>query len=516
MTARDSPGPDALAHALARQTDWCDAGPVEWIQTHISHVFLAGDRVYKLRKDVRLAFLDFGTRAERNQDCLREVALNRRLAPTVYLGVAPVFFEGDAVRMGPAGENLRDPDTEHAVVMRRLPAGRDAHSLLEQGRLDAGHLEAVAQRLQRFHAEHGLGTPAPWSAAAWLERVAAPLQASLDAMAESGLAPAARIETLGSRSRAWLRALEPRLEVRRLEGRAVDGHGDVHLEHVWFEEGEHEPALIDCLEFDADLRRIDVASEVAFLAMDLRYRGRSDLAEWFLAAYATRADDYGLFGVVDFYALYRAAVRAKVAGLAATQPGIDPDQQRKARGSFERHLALSEALLEPPGSGDLVLMCGTVGTGKSSVARRLGADGRGVPISSDRVRKVLAGIAATDRSGAALDEGIYRPERSDAVYRALLERAAPVVGSGRTAILDASFSKRARRDAARAWADERGVSVRLIEVRCDEETVRARLAERTRRGTDPSDAGEDFLATSLARFEPPDEWPAADREVIRT
>lgn len=509
--------PDRLARALARPEAWPPGSPApEWIQTHISHVFLVGDRVYKLRKAARLPFLDFGTREARNADCLREIALNRRLAASVYLGVAPVADTADAVRVGELSEEIGDPDAEHVVVMRRLTDGRDALSLLERGELTPDHLESVAERLQHFHAGHGLGSPAPWSAAAWRERIAEPILASLTSVIESGLVPEERMHALVSRTRAVLDALTPRFEQRRLEGRAVDGHGDTHLQHIWFEDGDAEPLLIDCIEFDEDLRTIDCASEVAFLAMDLRYRGRNDLAEGFLADYAARADDYGLFPVVDLFAAYRALVRAKVAGLAVQQASIAADQREKAKHSALRHLTLAEALLEPGEPGSLLLMCGTVGSGKSSVARRLARSGAGTPISADRVRKALPGLAPETGDASGLDEGLYDPALKDRVYRELLERAADVVASGRTAILDASYTRRAWRDEARAWAAERKLPVRLVEVRCAPDVARARLHERRRAGRDPSDAGPELLDTSLARFEPPDEWPAEDRRVIST
>ncbi|MCG8590089.1 MAG: AAA family ATPase [Proteobacteria bacterium] len=508
--------PDQLAAALEQYPSWAPEAPVEWIQTHISHVFLVGDRVYKLRKAVRTSFLDFSTRKARNTDCLREVALNRRLAPSVYLGVAAVRADRGGVRVGPVRESLDDPEAEHLVVMRRLPAGRDALSLLERGQLGPAHVEAIAERLQHFHATQGLGEPAPWSPEAWLERNAAPIFSSLSVLAECEPERRERADALEQRIRSRIEALRPRIEQRRLEGRAVDGHGDVHLNHVWFEDERVRPVLIDCLEFDDDLRRIDSAAEVAFLAMDLQYRGRADLAEWFLAAYAGAADDFGLFPVVDLHAAYRALVRAKVAALAAGQVELGDAQRAKARGSAERHLALAESLLEPRDTGGLLVICGTVGSGKSTVARKLAGAGLGVPIAADRVRKRLAGIAPDQHAAAPPDSGIYAGGWTERVYRGLLERAAGVVEAGRTAILDASFARRAHRDAVRAWATQHGVAAQLLEVRCRPDVACARLEERSRIGTDPSDAGPDFLPLSRARFQPPDEWPAADRHVVRT
>ena len=515
MLPLSNEAPDQLARALAHRSVWSIGGePVEWIQTHISHVFLVGEHVYKLRKAVRLPFLDFSARAERNADCLREVELNRRLAPSVYLGVAPVLGEGSTVRIGSIGETVNDPSSEHVVVMRRLTIGRDALSLLDRDLLGPTHLTVIAQLLQGFHDANGLGRPAPWSAEAWIERIARPVTECLASLRESKLVPPARLEALDTLIENRLESLRPRFEARRVAGRAVDAHGDLHLDHAWFEDGDSDPLLIDCIEFNEDLRRIDRASEVAFLAMDLRYRGRVDLAEWFLSEYASMTDDHGLFPVVDFYAAYRALVRAKVAAIAGLQTSITDEQRRKARSSATDHFSLAEALIQPIPSAGVVLLCGTVGSGKSTVARHLGQSFGGTPIASDRVRKVLGGLDATAHAPSPPDEGIYRPDRVRKVYRALLERAVPVVESGRTAILDASYSKRADRDEARDWAASRGLPIRLIEVRCRPEVALERLRLRAEKGRDPSDAGPDFLNTSLARFEPPNEWPASDLRVV--
>lgn len=525
---------DEIAAWIARHgIDQAGPDAVEWIQTHISHVFLVGDRVYKLRKGVTLPFLDFGTREARNEDCVREVVLNRRLAPDVYLGIVSFRLHDGSLEVGspggiPDGSPGRgelDPELEHAVLMRRLPEGRDALAMLEADRLTPEQLERVALRLARFHDQVGLGEPAPFSREAWHERNAAPVLDCVETLEACDLLDAKHLEHLRGAVVESIESLAPAFEERRLAGRAIDAHGDLHLDHVWFETDDADPLLVDCLEFDAELRRIDRGSEVAFLAMDLAYRGRNDLAEIFLSAYARESDDYDLYRVVDYYAAYRALVRAKVAALAAGQESVAPAQQNAARESALRHIELAERLLGARdagiergdrGQGALVLTCGTVGSGKSSVARALAREEGGVLLSSDRLRKRLSGLAVTDHREQTVDGGLYAPERREAVYEAMLGRADLICGSGRTAILDASFTRRADRDRARAWAEERDIAPRLIEVRCDPQVALERLAARERAGGDPSDAGPDFLATSIDRFEPPEEWPAERREVVRT
>lgn len=503
---------DALAHAEAYPDDPSASQGVEVIQTHLSHVFLTRHRVVKLRKAVQLSFVDFSTRRARVDDCLHEVALNRRLAPDVYLGVAAVEHDGDRFRVRDvwreAAELLEAPP-ECVVVMRRLEEDRDALSLLEAGALTPDHLDAVAEVLAGFHDEVGLGTPAPWTPDAWRAHCVAPVTATLESL-ETTHPASVGDEELRSLTSALLHRFEelaPRFEERRLRGLAVDGHGDVHLQHVWFERDASAPVLIDCVEFDPALRRIDAANEVAFLAMDLAYRGRTDLAARFLRRYARARDDFGLYDVVDAFQAYRAAVRGKVAALAAVDTSIPEPQRRAAADSVVRHLALAARSAAQPGAGRLVLVAGTVGSGKSTLAEELADRVEGVVISSDRTRKHLAGLAPDAHPGDAADQGLYDPARTAQVYDGLLERAAPVLRSGRVAILDASFGRAADRERARDWAARQGLEPALLEARCAEPEARRRLARRAAEGRDPSDAGPSFLATSLARWEAPAAWP---------
>lgn len=486
------------------------------IQTHLSHVFLVGERVYKLHKAASFGFVDFSSRDARNEDSLREVRLNRRLAPDVYLGVAAVERAGGSVRVSREREDLAPPAAdglvpEHCVVMRRLPEGRDMLSLLERGELAASHIDAVAERIAEFHASHSLGAPAPFARGEWLERVAAPVRESFGEIADSPEL-AARARAALARADAFLARHADRFDARRRAGLVVDGHGDLHLQHVWFERSADSPIAIDCLEFRDDYRQIDAASEVAFLAMDLCYRGRRGLAERFLRRYARARDDYGLYGVVDFFAAYRAAVRAKVASLAARDAAVPESQRAAAAASAERHLSLAEASLAEPARADVVAVAGVVGTGKSSVAEALADAVGGVVISSDRVRKRQADLPATARGHGEL----YTDARTEATYSGMLERAADVTDSGRIAILDATHASRALREPVRRWAAERGVRALLVEVTCSAPVTLSRLAARAKAGRDPSDAGPELHARSAAGFEPPAEWPADARARLAT
>jgi len=517
---------DALLDACAHPHDPSARAGVEHVQTHISHVFLTGERVYKFRKAVRPGFLDFGTRAERGADCLREVQLNRRLAPDVYLGVAPLSGEGRRLLVGAPSEALAPEGIEHCVVMRRLPHGRDALTLLERGGLGAPEVDAIASAIADFHARIGLGSPPPHTPEAWLASVREPMQANLVALAHGDLREGAA--ELAERTQRALAECSAHVVRRQREGRAVDGHGDLHLQHVWLERSGTRPLFIDCLEFSAALRQVDAACDLAFLAMDLVYRGSPKLAARLLRRYARERDDFDLYSVVDLFMSYRAAVRAKVADLAARGVELSDEQRRAAAGSARRHLELACALLRKRDPGALIAVTGLVGTGKTTAAEVLADELGGAVIASDRVRKQLAGLRPDERSGA--QRGIYTREWSERVYAGLLERARPVLASGRAAILDATWSQRQQRARVRALADQLGAPVRFVETHCAEATARERLARRQQRGGDASDAGPERHAASAAEFEAAgahelggwlrvetdrDDWQRALREQVR-
>jgi len=510
-----------LADASAYPLDPSAGAGIERVDTHISHVFLTGSRAYKLRRPVCLPFLDFSDPAERLADCLREVALNRRLAPDVYLGIAPILTAGKttgAVRIGEVGEEPSDDGraVEHCVVMRRLQAGRDLRSMIERGEASGAHVDRVAARLARFHAGHSLGTPAPYSPHDWLARSTAPARANFDALAEAppDLTPPGEVEEVRRLAAAFAESHRDDFDARREAGRVVDGHGDLHAEHVWFEHDDAQPLMIDCLEFRDDFRRIDAASDAAFLAMDLAYRGRPDLGARFLRRYARDSGDYHLFTVVDYFLSYRALVRAKVASLVATDATLAAAQRAHAAESVRGHLDLGLGFLASRGPGPLVICCGTIGTGKTTVAEALADATGGVVISSDRLRSE-SGVPTMPRE-TAYGQSRYSDAARAAVYQRLLVEAGHVAGSGRVAILDATFSRRSWRDAAVEWAAEHARDAVLVEVVATREDVIERLAARAAAGNDASEAGPGLYDAMRAEFEDPDEWPPQRRARIDT
>ncbi len=504
-----------LGDAVAYPEDPGAAAGVEQIQTHISYVFLTSDRVYKFRKAVDLGFLDFSTRKEREADCLRELQLNRRLAPDVYLGVARATRLRGRVRVGEIAEGFdasTDPLGEPCVVMRRLADGRDTLSLLQSGRLRTSQVLRMAERVASFHAQHRIPVSASMTETAWFARMAAPARACLDQLETLGsrLVSARTLQDVNQRVESFLAQHAPDIEARRRAGHFVDGHGDLHLDHCWFEEDESEPLFIDCIEFREDFRQLDPASEVAFPLMDFTYRGRREFGESFLRGYLRASDDYELLRVLDFYATYRALVRAKVAAIAASESELSETQRREAAGSLDRHLRLARRLIARKPAPGLYLVSGIVGSGKSTAADVVARATHGVTISSDPVRKSLAGMSARDRGEGAWRAGLYSEAMTERVYAGMLERALPVIETGRVAVLDATYSKRVHREAVARWAADKGLALHVIEAHCPEGETLRRLARRKREGLDASDAGPELYAASRANFEP---WEAGGHQL---
>lgn len=478
------------------------AGEVEVLQTHASVLFFAGERVYKVKKPVDLGFLDFSTVERRLHFCQEEVRLNAALAPGVYLRVATIARGEDGVL------RIDGPGTavEHAVEMVRLPRERMLDRALESGGPEARVLDELIERLATFHGAASTGPGVDESGTP--EAIARKVLTNLEqAGAHAGKipdepgddAPVLSPKQLGhlqSWSRAFLEKHRGLLEARVRERRIREGHGDLHAGNICL--SERGLLIYDRIEFRRDFRCLDVAAEVAFLAMDLDARGRRDLAGAVVEGYAARTHDPGLARVQALYRSHFAAVRGKVAAIRANEAEVDEPARRQAWAEAARYFQLAGAYTLRP---SLVVMCGLPGSGKSWLAGRLaGALGLEV-VSSDRVRKELAGLSPTDRTAGAVRERLYAPQMTERTYAEVLSRCRAALAAGRGAIADATFATRGLRAPFLAVQAPRV----LVHAQADEATVRARLAARAADPGEPSDAGVEVYERARSRFEPPAE-----------
>jgi aminoglycoside phosphotransferase family enzyme/predicted kinase len=446
-------------------------------ETHTAVLFFVGDRAYKVKKPVDLTFLDYSTLAARRTGCEREIALNRRFAPDVYLGL---------------GE-FRGPDTgeqEPVVVMRRMPPARRLAQLVREG-ADVGEaLRAVARLLATRHADapRGPRIDAEGTREALSGRWEASFQ-QVRALSGDGPPPegVAEIERL---VRRYLAGRDPLFAARIAQGRIVDGHGDLLAEDIFcLDDG---PRVLDCLEFDDRLRFVDGLDDAAFLAMDLERLDAFDAAAFFLARYSEYSGDPAPPSLWHHYVAYRAFVRAKVSLIQAHQgaPRAEAASKRLVATAL-RHLRTSAV--------GLTLVGGLPGSGKSTLSGAL-ADRLGVTLlSSDRLRKELAGIPVEQSAAAGYGEGLYAPERTAHMYAVLLDRAAALLRAGESVVLDATWSDPDRRDAAERVAER--TSADLVALHCEvpQEVAAARLRTRP---PGASDAGPEVAAAMAARQTP--------------
>ena len=453
----------------------------EIIETHISTLVLTDDRVHKFRKPVVTDFCDFTTFEARLADCEQEVALNRRLSPDVYLGVDE--------RPLPGGDGARDA----CVVMRRLPADRQLTAMIDAGADVRPALRDIARRLADFHAGADRGPEitanGSWSAVRqrWERELAQLRSHSVDPDV---------LSEVTERVRKWLAGRRGLYEERTRHHHYVDGHGDLRADNIfWLDDG---PRILDCIEFDARFRHVDVAEEVAFLMMDLRRLGRPEESDAFRGWYEEFAGTTLPTPLVEHAIAYWALVRAKVAGLRAAQ-GDEP-----AAVEMAELLELARAQLEAH-RPRLVLIGGLPASGKSTLAEALGAATGWPVLSSDVLRKQRAGLSETIAAAADIDQGLYEPDAVAAIYDQLRDRARTLLERGVPTILDASWTSDVQRRKAAQLAGD--TAAELIELRCevDPETTRARM-ERRRHEHGASDADIDVARVLAARADP---WPGA-------
>lgn len=474
--------------------------PVEAVdieETHISIVFLAGDLVYKVKKPVDFGFLDFTTLELRHHFCQEEVRLNRRLTRDVYLGVVPVVEVGGQLQFYGDG-----PVVEYAVKMRRLPDDRMLLRMLGRGEVDEPVLAALADRLTRFYREEAATGPGvdEWGTP---EAVWHNIRENLDQTAPYAgeiIAPV-QLRWIEDASSNFLWSQADLFGRRVAGGRVREGHGDLHLAHVFVERPEPDGLqIVDCIEFNPRLRCGDIAVDVAFLSMDLDHHGRSDLAARFVALLAERLADDDLARLVHFFSVYRAHVRAKVNCFRTDELAPELPEYLAVRTQAERYIDLATSYIVEPARPTLFLVGGLAGTGKSVLSRRLARALGARLASSDVIRKELAGRPLESRNPVPFGEGIYGPELTRATYETLLARADEALGQGRSIVLDATFLDPHWRERARDLAQSRGADLLLIECRCPPEVVHHRLLYRAQEPGQVSEATWAIYQEQRARY----------------
>ena len=480
--------PQAFPFALA------DTEAVSVIQTHASAVILTSNYAYKLKKPYDFGFFDYSTPALRCYYCQQEVKLNTVLAPEIYLGIAPVLLRSDKQwQFSPTCSADRVPEPsacyqdgivmDYAVVMVRLSDDATLASLVQKGTATPPLLAEVAHVLAAFHAQ----TPTDQQIASFgsLESIRANWEENFTQIAPyiGRTIDASTYDLIVSFAWQFLKHRASLFSERVHHGHIRDCHGDLRLEHVYILDYEavtpqHQLALLDRIEFNKRFRYGDVASEVAFLVMELDAASRADLAQAFLQSYRRETNDDTLCEVLPFYCCYRACVRGKVASFQLDQPEVEEVQRKKARREAEGLFKLAAFYACTPSMPQLLLIGGLMGTGKSTLAHALQDTLGWSLLSSDRMRKQLLQLNPAQPQAEAFGEGIYSTGWTARTYSMLRQEAVKLLASSHSVLVDASFSRRADRQALAHEALQYGARVFFVECICPRGCALQRLEQR--------------------------------------
>lgn len=488
---------DIVAFLMRPASYSAKAGEIQRVDTHGAMVFLIGDRAYKLKRAVKLPYFDFSTAEKRRRACERELTINRRTAPDLYLDLVPIRRDaGGGLRFGGEGEAI-----DWVVVMKRFPEEALLDRMSAGGQLDPALMPKLARVIRHFHRESEPKTDAAWLPG--LAHIVETLeQTLLGEAAALDLAAAPYLDAL----RGELREQTPLLRERQAEGHVRRCHGDLHLKNIVLLDGE--PVLFDAIEFDEDLATIDVLYDLAFLLMDLWHRGVRNEANAVLGAYFEgdeRLSDLAGLRLLPFFLSLRAAIRAMV-GVHAL-PVTPADRRSKAEQGVRGYTVLARSLLtrQPPA---LICVGGLSGTGKTIIARGLapavGAIPGAIHLRSDVERKLMFGVEPT----SPLPPEAYGEDVGRRVYQHLLDKAAAILRAGHSAIIDARFSRPEHREAAARLVNETGASFRGLWLEASPEQMIARVEQRR---NDASDAGREVVLQQLqSPPRRPGDWTVLD------
>ncbi|MFC2068320.1 AAA family ATPase [Chloroflexota bacterium] len=486
-----SPLPE-LVRALLEPKTYIDSPQnIALVQTQMSFVFLTDNYVYKVKKPVNLGYLDYTTLDRRQLYCQREVELNKRLCPGVYLGVVPVTHDDDGILIEGKGRVI-----EYAVKMRRLPREAMMDVLLAQNQVSLPMVETIAHKLVEFHQQAETSTAI--SAFGKLNNITQNTEENFNQTEKyvGNTISTEKYKSIREYTDSFIRE-NGQLFLRRIaRGRIRDGHGDLHAAHICF---SNDICIYDCIEFNDRFRYCDVASEIAFLAMDLDLYGRADLSHYFVDAYIDMSQDSDITKLLKFYKCYRAYVRGKVESFKLDDPYISQAEKRAIGDTAVSYFNLADSYAEP--RPNLFITAGLVGTGKSTFAQALAKQLGLAIISSDTTRKQLGAMPLTEHRFEEFGTGIYSAEFSRKTYDKMFTEARHILEVGGSVIIDASFANGEERLRARVLAEKMDAGFFILECTLDEKNVKQRLTQRLNNPSSISDGRWEIYELQKSQFD---------------
>lgn len=477
-----------------------DPDHIEIEQTHISVVAVVAPWVYKFKKPLDLGFLDFSTLEKRRHYCQEEVRLNRRMCPEIYDGVVPLVKTDGGYRVDPS-EAFGQP-VDYAVKMKYIDTAKTLEARVHRGDVSPVHVDRVARQLCAFYRET---TATPETAeAGWIET----LRVNIDENFDQTRGYVGRIfsQPCYDALRYYFdRVLDQRASLfhrRRAGGFVIEGHGDLRLDHAHLTEDR--VCIVDCIEFNERFRYLDIANDVAFLAMDLDVAGRSDLAERFVDQVVDGLGDQEMRALLPFYKCYRAHVRTKVEAIRAGEEEVPAPDRSHSEALAHRHSQWALRYAVADGKPLVVVVMGRPATGKSTQAKVLAEALGWAHVASDRVRKRKAGVPVIGRADTSTRERLYTSEMTEATYRTLQLRAVERGQDYKGTVLDATYSSPGRRAQLRSTLRAAGLPYVFVELTASDAALRERLADRTDDADTASDARLDDFDLLNERYQAPD------------
>jgi len=474
------------------------------LQTHISYVFITDEIVYKIKKPVNFGFLDFTTLEKRKFYCEREVELNRRLSPEIYLGVVKVLKSAGNFFI----ENIKndfssnEPEVvDFAVKMKRLPEEGMMKKLLEEGSLSTLHIDLIIEKLVPFY--HTAETNEEISKYGSLEVISYNIEENFTQTKDFvGKALTQRkYDAIVRYSRNFLKENALLFEKRIKDGYIRDGHGDLYSANICFDDLKR-VYIFDCIEFNDRFRCGDICSDLAFLAMDLDFHRLIHLSKYFIDTYVEKSGDKDLLLLLDFYKCYRAYVRGKIGCFTSQDRGLSPKAKDEALKVAQRYFDL--AFRYAGGISKVIVLMGLSCTGKTYLAERIAQKYPVVYLSSDIERKKLLGLDPERHYYAEFERGIYSPEVSDRTYEALAEKARIEVSYGRDVVIDATYRKKKWREMLIEKLKDSPCEIIFVLCVADDDVIKERFAKRATEKT-ASDALFETYLHQKKTFEQPDE-----------
>jgi uncharacterized protein len=470
--------------------------PIQLLQTHISYVFLTGEYAYKVKKPINFGFLDFTSLEKRRYFCHEELRLNRRLSPDLYLAVLPIVEKAGQYQFGVV--DLVQTAAEYALQMQQFPQEMLLSHLFQDGKLTPKIVQQLAIQVAEFHAS-AITNPdvTAYGSVASVQQV----NTNNHAISTPFVGTAQTQQQLDETRAFTTQFFEQHADwfvQRQINGKIRECHGDLHLNNVCFYQDQIQ--IFDCIEFNEEFRNIDVIYDVAFMVMDLEFRGRLDLANLFLNTYLEQTGDYIGAALLPLYLSMRAYIRGNVNSLALNDPAISALDKaeflQRAQAYYHQAWDYSRG-----SKGRLILMSGLSGSGKSTVARQLAQTLNAIHVRSDAVRKHLAEIPLHQRGdrGGTFGSGIYTPEMTQKTYDALLELGVLLVQQGWPVILDAKYDRQSLRQPILEAAIAAQIPIKIVQCTAPIEVLRDRLNRRTH---DIADATADLLESQIKAAEP--------------